>query len=1076
MHSVVGTAGVLGTGIGLPTSAATNHGQIHDSGNTLWSIWSWQTVAHTQALEDVFGQPIGTMMQFDHWNVRRLRGLQEGPGGYQDILDAGYVPHVVWNGPQAVDAADPTPWPEETPSASVYQEGGERHGQFCQDIVDGVLDEKLRAIAQELGNVNGPVLWNPWEEANGNWRPAIGTLNNGPSTWAAAWRHMYDIFQQEDTDNVYWILAPSGNVMRETGFGDVGSENGLDKWYPGDDYVDYIGTDFYDHGGSWNDQGSPAEILDDLLRQFDQVSSETKPYIQNEIGSVTGDARGTSSAYTAEEWTRQMLREIRDRDRVVYCLWWDSVNEDLGLTNAYWDTVPTVDSLTSVGEVVRTELEDPNFVGEVPATTQSTLVDDCSDFQTLFEPWTGGLTIDSSENAQIVRNDGSCTPDGSRIHATYDQTTAMTYDAGGPIQSFTVEAHVSQSSGGSLAFFASSDGGSTWTEVSPTESLYCDTGGDWQSYEYTATSLPDGASRLRIDVTPNGDVWTPQVGHVEVTYSDGSTDTVLQVPRDLSVGSKTETSVTFSWTDPNDAAIDHYNVYQGNTKTTESTTTEVTISELTAGTEYGFRVTAVDGDGNESARSPELVVTTAGGNSFAQDVAMVEDDCADLTTLHESSDAGSLIVDTANGNSFRRNDGSCSTDDNRITRSGTTGTVSLVYETGAPIQEFTVEGHTNTSAGGEITFHVSTDWGESWQEVSPTTTTYCADAHATDWENVEYSHSSLPEGATRLRIDLAGGDQVWAPQIGHVQAGNTRFEQETATVVDDCADTSLLHESSGSVDVDTTNPDQFRRNDDGFSPDDDRFKLNYQGNTGDLRYVTGAPIEQFTVEAHFEPGSGGGLTFYASTDGGESFQEVTAERTEYASSVDGSWNSYEYTGTSLPEGTGMLRIQMNEGDVKWTPQVGHVSVGSAQDDTVTGLELTGRTDTALTLAWDALDADAFAEYRLEADGGTAVTATEPTATLDGLAPGTQYTVSVTALDADGNALATSSSLTVATLPSSDEVTLAEAIDADGDGQIDDDEILEGIEYWRTNEPVPGTDGEQISDLGILDLIERWQGR
>jgi len=81
--------------------------------------------------------------------------------------------------------------------------------------------------------------------------------------------------------------------------GRVGEENGLDKWYPGDDYVDYIGTDFYDHGRGFNSTGTPAEILDDLIGQYDQVCTETKPYFQNEIGSVRGS----------------------DRDRVIGFLW-----------------------------------------------------------------------------------------------------------------------------------------------------------------------------------------------------------------------------------------------------------------------------------------------------------------------------------------------------------------------------------------------------------------------------------------------------------------------------------------------------------------------------------------------------------------------------------------------------------------------------------------------------------------------------------------------------------------------------------------------------------------------------------
>jgi len=49
----------------------------------------------------------------------------------------------------------------------------------------------------------------------------------------------------------------------------LGGTNGLDTLYPGDDYV---GSDFYDHGGGvWGDSGTPTEIFDDIIGQYDTV-------------------------------------------------------------------------------------------------------------------------------------------------------------------------------------------------------------------------------------------------------------------------------------------------------------------------------------------------------------------------------------------------------------------------------------------------------------------------------------------------------------------------------------------------------------------------------------------------------------------------------------------------------------------------------------------------------------------------------------------------------------------------------------------------------------------------------------
>lgn len=64
--------------------------------------------------------------------------------------------------------------------------------------------DKLRAIAQELAQVEGPVLWCPLEEANTNFRQMISTLEeyNGSAAWGDAWRRMYDVFQEEGATNL----------------------------------------------------------------------------------------------------------------------------------------------------------------------------------------------------------------------------------------------------------------------------------------------------------------------------------------------------------------------------------------------------------------------------------------------------------------------------------------------------------------------------------------------------------------------------------------------------------------------------------------------------------------------------------------------------------------------------------------------------------------------------------------------------------------------------------------------------------------------------------------------------------
>ncbi|MBX0302765.1 carbohydrate-binding protein [Haloarcula salinisoli] len=66
--------------------------------------------------------------------------------------------------------------------------------------------------------------------------------------------------------------------------------------------------------------------------------------------------------------------------------------------------------------------------------------------------------------------------------------------------------------------------------------------------------------------------------------------------------------------------------------------------------------------------------------------------------------------------------------------------------------------------------------------------------------------------------------------------------------------------------------------------------------------------------------------------------------------------------------------------------------------------------------------------------------------------------------------------TVTVAPGDDDeaVSMATALDEDDDGEIDDAEILDAVDYWHDEAPVPGTDGRTIDDQTLLELVERWQ--
>lgn len=155
------------------------------------------------------------------------------------------------------------------------------------DIISGSCDTYIRGFAQALQTPPLDQLrflirfaheMNLSESA---WWP--GHTGQDASTFVAAWRHVHDIFSQENVTNVEWVWAPNYE------------SNPLDDWndrnnyYPGGEYVDWIGVDGYNWGSPRWDTFS--EIYDSS--QYDYVLKDfacryPKPQLITEFGSVDG--------------------------------------------------------------------------------------------------------------------------------------------------------------------------------------------------------------------------------------------------------------------------------------------------------------------------------------------------------------------------------------------------------------------------------------------------------------------------------------------------------------------------------------------------------------------------------------------------------------------------------------------------------------------------------------------------------------------------------------------------------------------------------------------------------------------
>ena len=101
----------------------------------------------------------------------------------------------------------------------------------------------MDAIAVELKNFqikNIPILFRPLHEAGGEW---FWWSSGGEEAYIKLWRKMYDKFTNEyKLNNLIWVW------------------NGIEaKYYPGDEYVDISGLDWYADKKDYDPQSNRFE-------------------------------------------------------------------------------------------------------------------------------------------------------------------------------------------------------------------------------------------------------------------------------------------------------------------------------------------------------------------------------------------------------------------------------------------------------------------------------------------------------------------------------------------------------------------------------------------------------------------------------------------------------------------------------------------------------------------------------------------------------------------------------------------------------------------------------------------------
>ncbi|MBQ8207223.1 MAG: hypothetical protein IJZ89_00615 [Clostridia bacterium] len=181
-------------------------------------------------------------------------------------------------------------------------------------IVDG-------KFLKELSDRGITVLWRPLHESNGSWFWFTAKSGGWGSTgqWMDAeylrrlWKYLYNLYVNEmDIENLIWVYGP--NIANEGGSGIKSAM----YYYPGDEYVDMLGIDWYTSGD-----------FDRILtsHSYDKIMSRGKPCAMTEFGpageiALREDHEAQEKAFNAVDMLNVFKDITRRGLKIAYVLTW----------------------------------------------------------------------------------------------------------------------------------------------------------------------------------------------------------------------------------------------------------------------------------------------------------------------------------------------------------------------------------------------------------------------------------------------------------------------------------------------------------------------------------------------------------------------------------------------------------------------------------------------------------------------------------------------------------------------------------------------------------------------------------
>ncbi|MBV9179189.1 MAG: hypothetical protein JO297_19330 [Nitrososphaeraceae archaeon] len=214
------------------------------------------------------------------------------------------------------------------PRTSDYVEGS-KDKKYSQDgIIRGEFDDGQDGIKQwmiDAKKAGVPIMVDIEPEMNGHWFPWSGVINNpdGPQKYVQVYRHIVDLSRQMNVTNITWafhIYPP-----QDTDWLSNQSWNNVANYYPGDNYVDWIGISAYGSFEKGTDWESFISIMNQAYPVMANLGNKTKPIAVFEMATMEDPAMGNKS-----QWIHDALTSIENGiyPRIKAISYWNEAWDD----------------------------------------------------------------------------------------------------------------------------------------------------------------------------------------------------------------------------------------------------------------------------------------------------------------------------------------------------------------------------------------------------------------------------------------------------------------------------------------------------------------------------------------------------------------------------------------------------------------------------------------------------------------------------------------------------------------------------------------------------------------------------